>query len=88
MADPDWIGRAPQQAYWSDDSDSVYFSQKREGSELVDLYRVKRDGEDLELVTPAQYSRADVAGKNLSPDFRLKGYERGGDIYCQNLRRN
>tara|TARA_B100000809_G_scaffold46262_1_gene40696 strand:- start:52404 stop:54974 length:2571 start_codon:yes stop_codon:yes gene_type:complete len=88
MAEPDWIGRAPQQAYWSDDSDSIYFFQKRQSSEHVDLYRVERDGEDLELVTPAQYSSADVAGDILSSDFRLKVYERAGDIYVKNLRRN
>ena len=88
MADPDWIGRAPQRPYWSDDSDSIYFFQKRQGSEQVDWYRVERDGDDLELVTPAQYSSADVAGDILSPDFRLKVYERAGDIYVKNLRRN
>lgn len=88
MADPDWIGRAPQQAYWSDDSDSVYFSQKREGVEQVDLYRLQGNGDNLELITPEQYSGADVRSGILSPNFRLKTYERSGDIYYKNLRRN
>ena len=39
MADPDWFGRAPQSWYWGDDSNTVYFQQKREGNPLRDLFR-------------------------------------------------
>ena len=86
MADPDWIGRSPQRPYWSDDSRSVYFSQKRQGSEQLDLYRLRRDGDGLEKIAPQQYGDADVAGGALSPNRRMKVYERAGDIYFKNLR--
>ncbi|RUO22475.1 S9 family peptidase [Aliidiomarina iranensis] len=39
MADPDWIGRAPENAYWSWDGRSVLFSRKREGSPQRDLFQ-------------------------------------------------
>ena len=86
MADPDWIGRSPQRPYWSDDSRSVYFSQKRQGAEQLDLYRLRRDGDGLEKIAPQQHGSADVAGGSLSPNRRMKVYERAGDIYFKNLR--
>ncbi|RUO21585.1 prolyl oligopeptidase family serine peptidase [Aliidiomarina haloalkalitolerans] len=38
MADPDWLGRFPEQAYWSWDGRSVLFNRKREGSPQRDLF--------------------------------------------------
>ena len=32
MADPDWMGAAVSQPYWSADGKSVYYSSKRKGS--------------------------------------------------------
>lgn len=39
MSDPDWIGRSPERQYWGDDSVSVFYSQKREGSVIRDRWR-------------------------------------------------
>lgn len=86
MADPDWIGRAPQQPYWSDDGDSVYFTQKRTGTQQSDLYQLDRDGRNLQLVKPESYPDADIKGGALSSDSRQKTYARAGDIYVKALR--
>lgn len=86
MAHPDWIGRAPQRPYWADDSDSIYFSQKREGSEQIDLFRLSADGGEPQLVNGADRGEADVARGNYSPNRRFKTYSRAGDIYVKNLR--
>ncbi len=40
MANPDWIGQAVQQPYWSVDGTQLYYSLKRDGSPVRDLYRV------------------------------------------------
>ena len=40
MADADWLGNAPQSAYWGPDNRTVYFQQKRQGSKLRDLFSV------------------------------------------------
>lgn len=40
MANPDWIGQAVQSPYWSVDGRQVYYSLKRDGSPVRDLYRV------------------------------------------------
>ncbi len=38
MADPDWLGRQPETAFWSPDSSTIYYQRKREGSELRDWF--------------------------------------------------
>ncbi|MEO7071904.1 MAG: prolyl oligopeptidase family serine peptidase [Rhodanobacter sp.] len=40
MANPDWIGQAVQQPYWSADGSHLYYWLKRDGSPVRDLYRV------------------------------------------------
>ena len=86
MAHPDWLGRQPQQPYWSDDSESVYYRRKRESTEQTDLYRIAIDGEDLQQLFPEDFSTIDVPGGVLSPNGRLKAYARESDIYVKNLR--
>ncbi|WP_034474135.1 S9 family peptidase [Aestuariibacter salexigens] len=39
MADPDWLGRQPERAYWADDGQAVLYYRKREGSPIDDLWR-------------------------------------------------
>jgi dipeptidyl aminopeptidase/acylaminoacyl peptidase len=58
MSDPDWIGNAPEQPWWSDDGDSVYYRQKRSGEDFRDVYRVPSGGGGAELLSPAQLNRA------------------------------
>ncbi|MDN3651617.1 prolyl oligopeptidase family serine peptidase [Thalassotalea ponticola] len=38
MSDPDWMGRAPEQWYWGDDSNTIFYQQKREGNPTRDLF--------------------------------------------------
>lgn len=47
MSDPDWIGRQPEKPYWSLDGKSIYYSQKRLGSPIKDLWN-----QSLELSQP------------------------------------
>lgn len=43
MADPDWMGRFPERAFWSFDGTDILFYQKREGSSIRDLM-IMNDG--------------------------------------------
>lgn len=38
MADPDWLGRQASSPYWADNSQSIFYTRKREGSPLSDLW--------------------------------------------------
>jgi dipeptidyl aminopeptidase/acylaminoacyl peptidase len=46
MADPDWLGREPQQSYWSDDSKSVFYSRKQQGGPLHEFWHRPLTGQD------------------------------------------
>lgn len=87
MADPDWIGNPPQNAYWSDDGRSVYYERQREGigNQRMDLYRVDLATGKAVLIEPAQRAKADARGE-LSRDRRRKAYQRHGDIFVKDLK--
>ncbi|WP_286232596.1 S9 family peptidase [Thalassotalea sediminis] len=71
MSDPDWMGRSPESWYWGDDSQTIYYQQKREGSPLRDLYRKslleKGNGRKVSLaelhVANDKYAVKDKAGR-------------------------
>jgi len=52
MSDPDWIGNAPEEAWFSDDETAVWFRQKRAGEQFSDLYRVAAAGGTPARVEP------------------------------------
>ncbi len=59
MANPDWIGQAVERPYWSVDGRHLYYSLKRDGSPVRDLYRVDpATGQSTRLDADA-HSRAD-----------------------------
>jgi dipeptidyl aminopeptidase/acylaminoacyl peptidase len=91
MADPDWIGNAPEDAYWSDDSKAVYYEQKRQGSELRDLYRIDLPAASAESASPEKVADAErgsisVAEGEWSADRTKRVYVREGDVYVRDLR--
>jgi dipeptidyl aminopeptidase/acylaminoacyl peptidase len=84
MSDPDWIGPAVKDAYWSADGRSVYYSVKRSGSPIVDLHRIDLAGRKDQVVEPKAMAHADGA-----PVFDLKptraAFVRNGDIFVRDV---
>src|SRR5580693_7236047 len=59
MANPDWIGQPVEMPYWSVDGHNLYYSLKRDGSPVRDLYRVDpASGQSVKL-DPAAMAQAD-----------------------------
>lgn len=86
MADPDWIGNPPEDAYWSDDGATVYFSRKAVGSERRELYRQRPEpGAQAEQVPDAELARAGAAQGAWSLDRRLKTFVHRGDVFVKDL---
>jgi dipeptidyl aminopeptidase/acylaminoacyl peptidase len=83
MADPDWIGNPPEDAYWGDDGRAVYYEQKRTGSELRDLVRLDLESGAPRVVPPAEKGAVDAPGGDWSRDRRWKVYARQGDVYLK-----
>lgn len=46
MSNPDWFGRGPESWYWGDDSETIFYKQKRAGNILRDLYSKKLDEQE------------------------------------------
>lgn len=84
MSDPDWIGAAVKDAYWSADGRAAYYSAKRSGSPIVDLHRVDLAGGRDQVVEPKAMAGADgravfdAAGKRAA-------FARNGDIFVRDL---
>ncbi|MEM7587201.1 MAG: DPP IV N-terminal domain-containing protein, partial [Acidobacteriota bacterium] len=85
MSDSDWIGNAPNNPYWADDSSAIYFEQKREGEERNDLIRLDLATGEQTTVIDADRGRVDVGESHLSPDRSHKVYTRRGDVYVKRL---
>src|SRR5256885_11801542 len=66
MADPDWLGNPPEHPYWSADGRTVYYEQKRAGSELRDLVRLDVASGASRGVAPAARGTGQAARRRLS----------------------
>ena len=84
MADPDWIGTAVKDPYWSADGRDVYYSAKRHGSPIFDLHRIDLAGRKDQVIDPKAMARADGpvvfdrAGKRAA-------FARNGDIFVRDM---
>ncbi|MFT5050553.1 MAG: dipeptidyl aminopeptidase/acylaminoacyl peptidase [Chlamydiales bacterium] len=85
MADPDWIGREPERAYWADDSSAILFERKREGERIRDLYRIELSTGEVLPVADAERGSVSVRGGDWSPDRRHKVFARSGDLFVLDL---
>ena len=59
MANPDWMGILAQGAYWSDDSQSVYFSRQAHQSPVRDYYQQSITATTANLLELSQLHLAD-----------------------------
>lgn len=75
MADPDWIGRSPEGAYWSWDNRSVLFSRKREGSPQRDLFQrpLSAGGNGTQVALESVHTQA-YQNAIANSDGSLKAY--------------
>lgn len=84
MADPDWLGTPPKDAFWAADGDGVYFMKKRIGEEHDDLWYAPLDGEPRAIDT-AERDRHGVAGGDHDRAHATKAFTRHGELYLQDL---
>src|SRR4029077_20472525 len=80
MADPDWIGPAVKDEYWSANGHSVYYSLKRRGSSIVDLHRIDIAGGSDRVVDPKAMSDAD-GPPVFDGSGKRAAFARNGDIF-------
>jgi dipeptidyl aminopeptidase/acylaminoacyl peptidase len=86
MADPDWIGPAVKDAYWSTDGRAVYYSAKRKGSPIVDLHRIDiGEGKD-QIVEPKSMADTDAPAV-FDGTGKRAAFARNGDIFVRDMAR-
>lgn len=82
MADPDWLGRQPETAFWSPDSSTVYYQRKREGSELRDWFaRALEANGNGELVKLAHWHQMGAQQLVYNADRSKAAYVFEGNIF-------
>ena len=86
MADPDWIGPAVEQAWWSWDGRRAYYPLKRAGSPIRDLHALEIDGGQTQLVEGAALADIDAARPVLDPQRARMAFVRNGDVFVRDLR--
>jgi dipeptidyl aminopeptidase/acylaminoacyl peptidase len=59
MANPDWMGQPVENPYWSVDGRSLYYSLKRDGSPVHDLYRVDPVSGQSSKLAPSAMAQAE-----------------------------
>jgi dipeptidyl aminopeptidase/acylaminoacyl peptidase len=85
MADPDWIGPPVEDAYWSVDGSQVYYSLKRDGSPVRDLWRVAAGGGTPERLDAAAAAKADGGKPVFDRERRHAAFVRHGDIFLRDV---
>jgi dipeptidyl aminopeptidase/acylaminoacyl peptidase len=84
MADPDWIGAAVRDAYWSANGREVYYSVKRSGSPIVDLHRIDLADHKDQVVDPIAMAGADGPAV-FDRTGKRAAFVRNGDIFVREL---
>ena len=81
MADPDWLGNAPEQPFWGADGRAVYFEQKRAGSKLRDLFAVDVASGAISQVPEANWSTTLHRSIVQNRDGTARAWIYEGDIF-------
>jgi len=81
MADADWLGNQPENAYWGPDNRTVYFQLKRQGSELRDLYSVDSTDGAIAQIAERHWSTVSRSSVTYSEAGNLHAWAYSGDIF-------
>jgi dipeptidyl aminopeptidase/acylaminoacyl peptidase len=85
MSDPDWIGNAPTEFYWSDSGEEVYFDLKRVGEDFSDLHAVSAGGGEARRVAPADEWKSSNASRVYNAARTRVAWIHRGDIMVKDL---
>jgi dipeptidyl aminopeptidase/acylaminoacyl peptidase len=84
MANPDWVGQLVENPYWSVDGSKLYYSVKRDGSSVSDLYRVDPASGNSVKLDPAAMAGAEGPAV-FDRTHRHAAYIMHGDVFVVDL---
>ncbi|WP_251359183.1 prolyl oligopeptidase family serine peptidase [Kangiella sp. TOML190] len=85
MADPDWIGNAPTNPYFSDDGQAIYYSQKIQGSPESQVWKLDLNTTQSSKVADKDSVTLDSGRGVINPAGTLKTFSSMGDIWVKYL---
>lgn len=83
MSNPDWLGRQAQNPFYSPLGDAIFYSRKREGSVVDDLYMTKA-GEGNGTLVPLQDLHKQAKNTLDNKAFEFVAWLFEGNIFIQN----
>lgn len=85
MANPDWIGRPVESAWWSWDSRTVNYTQQRNDSNVRDQFQVEQESRGTRKLSGAQRAETDAANPVLDSQGARMAFVRNGDVFVRDL---
>ena len=76
-----WIGTAPSNPFWSEDSKAIYFSWNPDKNKGDSLYKISLSDKNPVKVLPAERRLLPSQSGAYNKDFSLKVYEKQGDLF-------
>jgi dipeptidyl aminopeptidase/acylaminoacyl peptidase len=83
MADPDWMGRFPEQAFWSMDGEDILFYQKRESSDIRDLMMLENGTGEPQKVAVENLHQYVADEKVHAADGSFLAYTFEGNVFVR-----
>lgn len=84
-----WIGTAPSNIFWSEDSKTIYFSWNPDKNKADSLYKIVLPNKTPIKVTPKERRALPAQTGTYTRDNSLKVYEKQGELYlmyCKTLK--
>jgi len=86
MAHPDWLGRQPETAYWSADSQHIYYQRKQQDSEIRDWFVRPLTGTDNgQQVALKDLDNIGADDQRFSDDGRFVAWTFEGQVFVQEV---
>ena len=87
MQGEDFVGYLPTDVSWGNDSNHIYFSWNPNNDTIRSTYQVNINSKQIEKLSFKALKAKDNAG-DFSKDYRLKVYQKGGDLFLLDLKTN
>ncbi|MET4081028.1 dipeptidyl aminopeptidase/acylaminoacyl peptidase [Pedobacter sp. UYP30] len=88
MRDPKWMGVAPSNYRWSQDSKTLYFDWNPENKDKTALYEVSQKTEKIAKAKETENEIADAEPYSLNTSGTFGLLEKKGDIYLKEIKHN
>ncbi|GAA4268174.1 S9 family peptidase [Hyunsoonleella aestuarii] len=83
MKGEDFVGYLPTNIKWADNSKDIYFSWNPDKDTIRSTYKVNIDSKEINKLSFDEL-KAQTNGGDYSKDYKLKVYEKEGDLFLMN----